>query len=126
MHLLLIHQNFPGQFRDLAPAWLATGHQVTAIGSSSERPQGPQWEQLRFLRYRFEHDQDPSLAQRGHAVAQVCRLLQDEGSQPDVVIAHSAWGEALELREAWPTTPLIVLPEPGAIPNPLALALTTH
>ena len=92
MHLLLIHQNFPGQFRDLAPAWLATGHQVTAIGSSSERPQGPQWQQLRFLRYRFEHDQDPSLAQRGHAVAQVCRLLQDEGSQPDVVIAHSAWG----------------------------------
>ena len=59
MHLLLIHQNFPGQFRDLAPAWLAAGHQVTAIGSTSERPQGPQWEELRFLRYRFEHDQDP-------------------------------------------------------------------
>ena len=119
MHLLLIHQNFPGQFRELAPAWLAAGHQVTAIGSSSERPEGPQWEQLRFLRYRFEHDQDPSLAQRGHAVAQVCGLLQDEGSQPDVVIAHSAWGEALELREAWPTTPLIVLPELWGNPQSL-------
>ena len=48
MHLLLIHQNFPGQFRDLAPAWLAAGHQVTAIGSTSERPQGPQWESFVF------------------------------------------------------------------------------
>ena len=119
MHLLLIHQNFPGQFRDLAPAWLAAGHQVTAIGSTSERPQGPQWEELRFLRYRFEHDQDPSSVQRGHAVAQVCELLQDEGSQPDVVIAHSAWGEALELKATWPMTPLIVLPELWGNPQSL-------
>jgi len=119
MHLLLIHQNFPGQFRDLAPAWLAAGHQVTAIGSSSQRPEGRQWAELRFVRYRFENDPAPSLAQRGHAVAQVCRLLQDEGSQPDVVIAHSAWGEALELRDAWPTTPLIVLPELWGNPQSL-------
>ena len=38
MHLLLIHQNFPGQFRDLAPLWLAAGHQVRAIGSEQELP----------------------------------------------------------------------------------------
>ena len=40
MHLLLIHQNFPGQFRDLAPLWLAAGHQVRAIGSEQQSPCG--------------------------------------------------------------------------------------
>ena len=52
-------------------------------------------------------------------MAQVCGLLQDEGSQPDVVIAHSAWGEALELKASWPTTPLIVLPELWGNPQSL-------
>ena len=36
MHLLLIHQNFPGQFRDLGPAWLEAGHQVHAITASEQ------------------------------------------------------------------------------------------
>ena len=44
MHLLLIHQNFPGQFRELAPAWLAAGHRITAIGSAADPPQGLRWQ----------------------------------------------------------------------------------
>ena len=39
MRLLLIHQNFPGQFRQLAPYLLQQGHDVVAI-CSHERPTG--------------------------------------------------------------------------------------
>ena len=31
MRLLCIHQNYPGQFRDLAPALVARGHEIRAI-----------------------------------------------------------------------------------------------
>ena len=31
MKLLFIHQNFPGQFRQLVPALMAAGHEVHAL-----------------------------------------------------------------------------------------------
>ena len=38
MHFLLVHQNFPGQFRDLAPRLVSLGHRVTAIASKKPAP----------------------------------------------------------------------------------------
>ena len=119
MHLLLIHQNFPGQFRELAPAWMARGHRVTAIGAAERPPDGPGWEPLHYLRYSFEDEAHPSAEQRGHAVAQVCRWLEANAMGPDVVLAHSGWGETLELRTVWPDLPLVVFPELWG--NPRAL-----
>ncbi|WP_265583379.1 hypothetical protein [Synechocystis salina] len=31
MNVLFLHQNFPGQFKHLAPALVAQGHQVVAM-----------------------------------------------------------------------------------------------
>ena len=59
MHLLLIHQSFPGQFRDLAPAWLAFGHQITAIGSMAEAPTGPQWQGLCYINTSSKRSHPP-------------------------------------------------------------------
>ena len=85
MHLLLIHQNFPGQFRDLAPAWLTSGHQVTAIGSTAEAPSGLKWQSLRYLQYRFE--QAPSQLQRGLAVARLGVAVEAMEQQKWVAMA---------------------------------------
>ena len=109
MHLLLIHQNFPGQFRDLAPAWLASGHRVTAIGSTAEAPSGPQWQGLTYLQYRFE--QAPSHLQRGLAVARLVEQLLDQEDPTDLVMSHSAWGEALCLQRVCRHVPWISYPE---------------
>ena len=111
MHLLLIHQNFPGQFRDLAPAWLARGHRVTALGSASAPEDDPRWDGLTYVRYRLDGIEEPSVEERGHAVAEACRQLQQKGLVPDLVMVHTAWGEAQQLREVFPTTPLVVFPE---------------
>ena len=35
MKLLLLHQNFPGQFRQLTPYLIERGHQLVAICESS-------------------------------------------------------------------------------------------
>lgn len=119
MHLLLIHQNFPGQFRDLAPAWLAAGHQITALGSCSDAPEGKAWEGLRYLRYHLKNDDAPSAEQRGAAVAEICRHLLARDQAPDLVLVHTAWGEALGLNTIWPDRPLITFPELWG--SPLAL-----
>ena len=47
MRLLLVHQNFPGQFRDLGPALCDRGHELKAIGCS-QRPCDPRIEVLRY------------------------------------------------------------------------------
>ena len=46
MRLLLIHQNFPGQYRHLVPALLERGHELVAIGA---RPLGEIPQGLRYL-----------------------------------------------------------------------------
>ena len=118
MHLLLIHQNFPGQFRDLAPAWLAAGHRLSAIGHDAE---DPEWPGLRVLRYSFEGE-EPSDLQRAQAVEQIAAwLLQRD--PPDLVLVHSGWGEALLLRRVLPTTPIVVYPELWGTPASLGLGV---
>ena len=117
MHLLLIHQNFPGQFRDLAPAWLAAGHQITAIGSTAEAPTGLQWHGLRYLQYQFE--QEPSQLERGLAVAKLVQQLIDQDHPPDLVMSHSAWGEALYLKRVCRDLPWISYPELWGNPRSL-------
>ena len=109
MHLLLIHQNFPGQFRDLAPAWLKAGHRITALGSSEPPPDDAQWHGLQYIRYGF--DSDLTWLDRGTAVAAICRQLLDHDERPDLVLCHSAWGEALCLQRVCGDVPLISYPE---------------
>ena len=58
MKLLLVHQNFPGQFRDLGPALCDRGHDVKAIGSS-QRHTDSRIEVLRY-EYKLENVQSAS------------------------------------------------------------------
>ena len=96
MHLLLIHQNFPGQFRDLGPAWLAAGHRLTSISNAAPPVDRTGWDGLQHLRYTWPEGHEPSANDRGQAVAELCRELQSHGLVPDIVLAHSGWGEALK------------------------------
>ena len=126
MHLLLIHQNFPGQFRDLGPAWIEMGHQITAIGSAEQPGDGPLWSGLTYLRYAIKSENRPSFIDRGQAVATACRQLQQSGNSPDFVLVHSGWGEAHLLREVFPSTPVIVFPELWGHPLALGYGFDQH
>jgi glycosyltransferase involved in cell wall biosynthesis len=122
MRLLLVHQNFPGQYRDLVPALLQRGHQLVAIGSKplKDVPQG-----LHYLHYEGQHDDreqrlvDPDLERslrRAARVSDRALQLRDAGFKPDAILFHSGWGEGLYLRELFPEAVLIAYPELYAQP----------
>ena len=110
MKILLIHQNFPGQFPHLATSLAKRGHDVLALTDRDNNKQTT----TRTARYVFEKPvldpKTPVLARtfaenaaRGEAVARACIALRDKHSlKPDVVFGHIGWGETLFLREVWP------------------------
>ena len=122
MRILLIHQNFPGQFRQLAPYLQQRGHELVAI-CSHQRPTGVD---CRLLRYP-EPVQPPDLPlgtqlahesfERAAIVAKLCAQLEAEGWRPDRICAHSGWGETLGLKEVWPQVPQILWPELWVLPE---------
>ena len=99
---LLVHQNFPGQFRDLGPALCDRGHEVKAIGS--QRHTDSRIELLRY-EHKLENVQEYTASKwmrihRSEHVANIAMGLAT-GLGPDVMLAHPGWGEALLLRQVF-------------------------
>ena len=116
MRVLLIHQNFPGQFRQLAPYLQERGHELVGI-CSHQRPIDAGFRILRYaepkplqgvaLSQQLAHE----AFERAPAVARLCAQLAAEGWQPDCIAAHTGWGETLAIREVWPDVPQVLWPE---------------
>ena len=114
MKLLFIHQNFPGQFRSLAPTLAQQGHEVWALTMQSVGES--QWQGVRLIPYGVSRGSTPGVHPwisdfetktiRAEACYRACRKLQAEGFVPEVVIAHPGWGESLFLKEVWPEAKL--------------------
>ena len=49
--------------------------------------------------------------ERAARVARFAEKLEHDGWRPDLILAHSGWGETLGLQEVWPTVPQILWPE---------------
>lgn len=115
MRLLVIHQNFPGQFRHLLPGWVREpGWEVRGLGRDTA-PGLPGFDAL--TRYRLARtgraDQHPYLRQmesatlHGQAVARVLLQMRREGYRPDVILAHPGWGETLYAKDVFPDARLV-------------------
>ncbi|KZR72334.1 D-inositol 3-phosphate glycosyltransferase [Prochlorococcus marinus str. MIT 1313] len=127
MRLLLVHQNFPGQFRDLSPALCDKEHELKAIGCS-QRPCDSRIEVLRYEHGDHQlngaHNQTTEVddwIRRSEKVAELAMSLKERGWAPDVILAHPGWGEAMLLREVFPASPLIIWPELWLKANHLGL-----
>ncbi len=119
MNILFIHQNFPGQFKHLAPALQARGHNVVALTAEKNLQKTP----IRTLRYPTPvPPPDPKEARLGRTftgmtdraqrVALAAAQMRDQMSfMPDVIFGHSGWGETLFLREIWPEARQLVYAE---------------
>ena len=115
MNILFVHTNFPAQFRYLAEGLAADpSHRVAAIGSQTASG----LRGVRLERYHFHdvgHTAVHSFARRFDAEARRAEQvlyaligLESSGFTPDVIIAHSGWGETLPLRATFPHARLIV------------------
>ena len=116
-NILIVHQNFPGQFPHIADALRARGDRVAAIGG--ETAKGRPGVDLR--RWKTGRGSTPGLFPaatraeadmiRGEAAAGAALQLRKDGFTPDVIIGHPGWGETLYLKEIWPDARLILLGE---------------
>ena len=114
MRFLFVHQNFPGQFRHLAPALQRRGHDVEATAMRPE-PMA-EFDGLRVNAYRAARGSTPGVhpwvadletkAIRAEAAFHNARALKARGFEPDAIVAHPGWGESLFLKEVWPRAKL--------------------
>lgn len=120
MRLLFVHQNFPGQYKHLAPALADDpANEVVAIGDQLNlqrrrglhsrlgllaypSPQGASAQGHHYLR------STESAVRRGQAVARAALELKNRGFTPDVICAHPGWGEALFLKDVFPSAKLVL------------------
>ncbi len=117
MRVLFVHQNFPGQFKHLAPWLLGKGHEVAGMGDAANigarasgfgfpviayKGRGTAGEGTHHYLRSFE-----GAVRRGQDAARVFMELRSKGFVPDVVIGHPAWGEMLFLRDVFPDSRIV-------------------
>lgn len=119
MRVLFLHQNFPGQFAQVARAWSRRpGWQVRAIGHIGA-PGMPGFEQLhryRLARTGLDNQHRylrmvESATLHGQAAARAMTALRQSGFTPDAIVAHPGWGETLYAKEIYPQARLVHLCE---------------
>ena len=111
MNILFIHQNFPGQFKFLAPELARQGHRVVAM--TMQKVKAGLWQGVQLHPYGVTRGTTPNVHPwvsdfetktiRGEACFRAALKLRDDGGfTPDVIVAHPGWGESLFLKEVWP------------------------
>ena len=114
MRVLLVHQNFPGQFKSLAPALAARGDDVHAFHMTETSPMpGVTLHRSKTTigtgkdGHPWSRDFDTKII-RAEATLRTARALAATGWTPDVIFAHSGWGEPTFLKLVWPDTPMAI------------------
>lgn len=115
MKILFVHQNFPGQYRQLID-WLIAqgGHEMVALTQSKTPPNIPG---IKIFGYRPHHrpkDDAYALSKyweeccgSGFGVVRACKRLEDQGFVPDLVLGHVGWGELTFMKQIWPSVPVL-------------------
>lgn len=117
--VLVIHQNFPGQFGHLVSTWAQRpGWEVRALGRDTAPGLAGFDRLLRYTPARAGRaDQHPYLRQmeaatlHGQATARAMMVLRKSGFSPDVIVAHPGWGETLYAKDVFPNARLVHLCE---------------
>ncbi|MGD9124917.1 MAG: glycosyltransferase family 4 protein [Desulfarculaceae bacterium] len=120
MRLLFVHQNFPGQYVHIARHF-ASGRQNQVVTISKVDNRKINFPNMRHVFYKSPPD-TPSRAhrylralenqvRRGQLVYKAAMQLRKQGFVPQVICAHPGWGEALYLRDAFPSSKILLFCE---------------
>jgi len=126
LKFLFVHQNFPGQYRHVAPRLAAAGHQVVGLGEEPNvRRQMPLGltPGVRLVGYRMPPADKSKAAgdlgsshlegalRRARTVARAAIELRKRGFVPDAVGVHIGWGEGIFLKDVFPEARHVVFCE---------------
>ena len=118
MRALFIHQNFPGQFREIQHQVVGWGWETKAI-CSCQREWNPTIEVRIYKQPEQAQNNKPegilgevnNWIARGTEVAKEALKLKTEGWAPDIILAHPGWGECLYIKSVFPSSVLACWPE---------------
>ena len=95
MNILFVHQNFPGQFKHLAPA-LAKDTRHTVVALTMQAQAAPTWQGVQCVRYAAQRGNTPGIHPwlidmesktiRAEAALGAARALKAQGFVPDIIM----------------------------------------
>ena len=116
MNFLFVHQNMPGQYRELVQ-WLAQagGHRIYFLTQRQNAPNLPGVETRVYRPHHRADDKAYGLSRvweeasgNGFGAVSAARQIEtQEGFRPDIIIGHVGWGELSFFKELWPDVPII-------------------
>jgi len=114
--ILFVHQNMPGQYRELIQ-WLAAqgGHELVFLTQRNPAPKLPGVKSVIYKPHHTPANDAYGLSKvweeatgAGFGAAMAARQLErQEGFKPDLVLGHTGWGELLFFKEIWPDVPIL-------------------
>ncbi len=117
MNILLVHQNFPGQYRELFRwlvgqrkhniVFLTQRQDVTAINGAEIVVYQPHHKAAKDAYALSSYWED--CVGNGYGAAQACETLKQDGFHPDIILGHVGWGELTFVKQVWPDVPVIGL-----------------
>jgi len=115
MKIMFVHQNMPGQYRELIRFLLAQGdHQLVfltqrvdlQIKGVTVRVYKPIHKST-DASFRLSQTWEDATAVGFSAALAAKDIEEKEGFKPDIVIGHTGWGELTFFKEVWPDVPII-------------------
>ncbi len=115
MNILFVHQNMPGQYRELV-GWLAArkAHRIVFL---TQREKVQPIAGVTVARYKPHHKADEGAYPlsryfedcmgAGLGAHLACRKLDEQGFRPDIIIGHAGWGELAFLKQVWKDVPIL-------------------
>ncbi len=119
--VLFVHQNFPGQFKSIAPFLAFTKkYDVHTLAWKKSHKKEDYLNSMRDLthhQYEIRSGSSKNIHPlaiefetkmiRADTVALKCYELKNTGFNPDLIIDHPGWGETLFIKEVWPDAKLL-------------------
>lgn len=114
MKILFIHPNMPAQYKHLAA--IAAQNPKNEVVFATHHGKG-QIKGVRKVEYKskrsvnkathhYLHELDGAIS-NGQSMWAACEKLKSIGFYPDIICAHSGWGDALYVKDSFPTVPLL-------------------
>lgn len=121
MKILLVHQNFPGQFKHIFPILVADPANQVVVFTMNNFTAGDLTDRVRVVKYqpaRGNAEQTHAWLQdfesktiRAEAAFNAALQLKAEGFAPDLIVGHPGWGECLLLKDVWPSARALLYAE---------------